>query len=336
VTTSTPDRIPGADRTSPPAGAAALALPLLRATQDAALAYLRWVGRDDEKAADGAAVAALRGSLSRLPGRVRVVIGEGEKDDAPMLYRGEVLGTGAGPVCDVVVDPLDGTRLCARGLDGAVSVIAAAAPGAMWATPGWYMDKLVVGSAAAGAVSLDRPVEDNLAALAGRLGKTVPGLVVGVQDRLGNQELVKALRRAGAGVTLFGDGDVTAALRVLLPGRGLDALFGIGGATEGVITACAARLLGGDMQCRLVPRSEERTALEETGVPFGSGGLGTVLRLADLVADADCVFVATGVTGGPLLSSPRREPTGVWTSSLLSTRDHPCLFADGYVPFWEE
>lgn len=184
------------------AGVAALALPLLRSTQGAAVACLPWVGRDDPKAADGAAVDALRRGLGRLPGQCRVVIGEGEKDDAPMLYRGEVLGTGAAPACDVAVDPLEGTRLCARGQDGAVSVIAAAPPESLLATPGWYMEKLVVGPAATGAVSLDRPVEDNLAALGRALGKPVRALVVGVQDRPRHHELVVEIRQAGAAVAL--------------------------------------------------------------------------------------------------------------------------------------
>jgi fructose-1,6-bisphosphatase II len=335
MTTTAPSLIPGG-RDGTTTGAATLALPLLHATQGAAVACLPWIGRDDPKAADGAAVAALRGRLDRLPGRCRVVIGEGEKDDAPMLYRGEVLGTGAGPACDVAVDPLEGTRLCARGQDGAVSVIAAAPPGTLFATPGWYMEKLVVRPAATRAVSLDRPVADNLAALAEALGKPVGALVVGVQDRPRHQELVAKIRQAGAAVALFGDGDVMASLRVLLPGGDLDALTGIGGAPEGVITACAARLLGGDMQGRLAPQNpEERTVLEEDGASFGPGGLGTILGLGDLVADDDCVFVATAVTGGSLLSGPRPGPTGVQTSSFVSTPDHPCLFVNGQAPLGE-
>jgi fructose-1,6-bisphosphatase II len=314
-------------------GVGGLALPLLRATQAAALACLGWVGRDDPKAADGAAVAALRAGLARLPGRARVVIGEGEKDAAPMLYAGEVLGTGAGPACDVAVDPLEGTRLCARGQDGAVSVIAAGPPGSLWATSGWYMEKLVVGPAAAGAVSLEAPVKDNLAALAAALRKPVGTLVVGIQDRPRHQALIAAVRRAGAAVALFGDGDVMASLRVLLPGGDLDALVGIGGAPEGVITACAARLLGGDMSGRLAPQSrQERARLEADGVAFGPGGVGPVLGLGDLVADDDCVFAATAVTGGPLLRPPAPGPAGMRTSSLLATPDHPGMFIDGHVP----
>ena len=173
MTTSAPPLIPGEGGRTTTVGVAALALSLLRATQAATVACLPWVGRDDPKAVDGAAVAALRECLGRIPGQCRVVIGEGEKDDAPMLYQGEVLGTGAGPACDLAVDPLEGTCLCARGQDGAVSVIAAAPPGSLLATPGWYMEKLVVGPAATGAVWLDRPVGDNLTALGRALGKPV-------------------------------------------------------------------------------------------------------------------------------------------------------------------
>ena len=307
---------------------AGLALPLLAATQAAAVACWPWVGRGEPKAADGAAVAALRQALAHLPGRGRVVIGEGEKDKAPMLFAGEELGTGDGPVCDLAVDPLEGTRLCARGQEGAVSVLAAAPPGSLWATPGWYMEKLVVGAAAAGAVSLERPVEENLAAVAAALGKSVSDLAVAVQDRPRHVELIAAVRGLGAAVLLFGDGDVMTSLRVLQPGGDLDALVGVGGAPEGVIMACAARLLGGDMQGRLAPQSpEERNRLEAAGVPVGE-----ILGLDDLVASDDCVFAATGITGGDLLGRPQRVPAGWSTSSLLATPDHRGLLVEGLVP----
>ena len=312
----------------------ALALPFLRATQEAAVACLAWVGRDDPKAADGAAVAALRASLARLPGRARVVIGEGEKDDAPMLYRGEVLGRGCEePACDLAIDPLEGTRLCARGQDGAVSVLAAGPPDSLFTTPGWYMEKFVVGPAAVGAVSLGRPVEDNLASLAFALDKPIGALVVGVQDRPRHHELIGAIRRAGAAVALFGDGDVLVSLRVLLPGGDLDALIGIGGAPEGVISACAARLLGGDMQGRLAPQSAAELALlGAAGDSFGRQRPEVILALDDLVADGNCVLVVTAVTGGSLLAGPRSGPTGLRIASLMSTPDQPCLFVHSDVP----
>jgi fructose-1,6-bisphosphatase II len=301
-----------------------LALPLLAATRAAALACLPWVGRDQPKAADGAAVAAMRASLAQLPGRATVVIGEGEKDDAPMLFAGEELGTGDGPDCELAVDPLEGTRLCARGQEGAVAVLAAGPPGSLWDTPGWYMEKLVVPAAAAGAVAIDRPLDQNLAALAEALDKPVSALLVAIQDRPRHAELIASVRRLGAGVVLFGDGDVMTSLRVLMPEGDLDALLGIGGAPEGVITACAARLLGGGMQGRLAPQSpEERARLEAAGIAVGD-----VVPLSDLVGDDDCVFVATGVTGSALLGRP--QPIGAaWrTFSLVATAGHPRLLVE--------
>ena len=308
--------------TDPPV--ASLTLPLLAATRAAALACLPWVGRDQPKAADGAAVAAMRASLAQLPGRATVVIGEGEKDHAPMLYAGEELGTGDGPDCELAVDPLEGTRLCARGQEGAVAVLAAGPPGSLWDTPGWYMEKLVVPAAAAGAVAIDRPLDENLAALADALGKPVSELLVAIQDRPRHAELVASVRALGAGVVLFGDGDVMTSLRVLMPEGDLDALLGIGGAPEGVITACAARLLGGGMQGRLAPQSpEERARLEEAGIAVGD-----VVTLTDLVGDDDCVFVATGVTGSALLGRP--QPIGAaWrTFSLVAAAGHPRLLVE--------
>lgn len=303
---------------------ATLALPLLAATRAAALACLPWVGRNQPKTADGAAVAAMRASLAQVPGCVKVVIGEGEKDDAPMLFAGEQLGTGDGPACELAVDPLEGTRLCARGQEGAVSVSAAAPPGSLWATPGWYMEKLVVPPAAAGVVAIDRPLEKNLAALARALDKPVSALMVAIQDRPRHAELVAAVRQLGAGVALFGDGDVMTSLRVLMPEGDLDALLGVGGAPEGVITACAARLLGGGMQGRLAPQSAaERARLEAAGVSVDD-----VLTLTDLVADDDCVFVATGVTGGTLLGRPQPIGTAWRTFSLLATAGHPSLLVE--------
>jgi len=308
----------------PDSSVATLALPLLAATRAAALACLAWVGRDEPKAADGAAVAAMRAALADLPGRATVVIGEGEKDDAPMLFAGEELGTGDGPACELAVDPLEGTRLCARGQEGAVSVLAAGPPGSLWNTPGWYMEKLVVPAAAAGSVSIERPLDENLAALARALDKPVSALLVAIQDRPRHAELIAAVRQLGAGVVLFGDGDVMTSLRVLMPEGDLDALIGVGGAPEGVITACAARLLGGGMQGRLAPQSpEERARLEGAGIRIGN-----VLTLADLVNHDDCIFVATGVTGGTLLGRPQPVGRGWRTFSLVSTAGHPRLLVE--------
>jgi fructose-1,6-bisphosphatase II len=266
----------------------------------------------------------MRASLAGLPGRATVVIGEGEKDDAPMLFAGEELGTGDGAACDLAVDPLEGTRLCARGQEGAVSVLAAGPPGSLCATPGWYMEKLVVPGAAADAVSIDRPLDENLAALAAALDKPVSALLVAIQDRARHTELIATVRRLGAGVVLFGDGDVMTSLQVLMPEGHLDALMGVGGAPEGVITACAARLLGGGMQGRLAPQSDaERVRLEDAGARIDD-----VITLADLAADEDCIFVATGVTGGTLLGRPQPIGTAWRTFSLLATADHPRLLVE--------
>ncbi|MGH9036799.1 MAG: fructose-bisphosphatase class II [Acidimicrobiia bacterium] len=267
---------------------ASLALPLLATTQAAALACRPFIGRGDSKAADGAAVAELRAALARVPGNVRVVIGEGEKDDAPMLYAGEEMGTGDGPACDLAVDPLEGTKLCARGEDGAVSVLAAAAAA---------------------------------------VGKTVDEVAVAIQDRPRHSEMVAAVRATGAAVVLFADGDVMASLRVLLPGGDVDMLIGVGGAPEGVITACATRALGGGMQGRLAPQSAaEQARLEEVGVKMDQ-----ILNIDDLVADDDYVFVATAVTGSTMLGRPELGPGGWWTTSLVSTPDHPAMIIRGRV-----
>lgn len=305
-----------------------LALPLLAATEAAAVGCVAWIGRGDAKAADGAAVAAMRDALAAVPGRGRVAIGEGEKDEAPMLYAGEEIGTGVGSAFDLAVDPLEGTRYCAQGLDGAISVVAAARPGALWATGGWYMEKLVVGRQAAGSIALDAPIEENLARVAAALGKRTGELVVAVQDRPRHSELLAAVRDAGAAVVQFADGDVMASLRALLPEGDVDVLVGVGGAPEGVITACAVRLLGGDMQARAAPQSaEERYRLESSGADPER-----LLLLDDLVADPDCCFVATGVTGGSLLDRPRPGPGGWHTWSLLATPSHPGLLVRGRVP----
>jgi fructose-1,6-bisphosphatase II len=207
----------------------------------------------------------------------------------------------------------------------------------MWATPGWYMEKLVVGAEAAGTVSLARPVKENLAAVAAALGKSVDELAVAIQDRPRHAELVAAVRRTGAAVVLFGDGDVMASLRVLLPGGDLDMLIGVGGAPEGVIMACATRALGGDMQGRLAPQSPaEEAKLAEAGATVGPGvrgcpPVGQILSAGDLVTDDDCVFVATAVTGGTMLGHPEPGPGGWWTTSLLSTPDHPALIVKAFV-----
>ena len=308
--------------------AEALALHLLTTTQAAAVACLPWVGRGDKVAADQAAVAALRSALAHVPGQGRVVIGEGEKDDAPMLYQGEELGTGTGAGWDLAVDPLEGTNYCARGVEGSIAVLAATPRGAMWGTSGWYMDKLVVGSGAAGHIDITLPVEDNLARVADALGKPVTDLVVIVLDKPRHQELIPRIRALGAAVVQIPDGDVMGSLLALVPGGGADVALGIGGAPEGVLTAVAARLLGGEMQGRLAPQSdEERSMLADDGVDIDA-----VLTLDDLVGGDQGTFVATGVTSSALLSAPKPVGDAWRTCSVIVTPRHRPLFVEALVP----
>ncbi len=296
-------------------GADRVALHLLGATQAAALACVPWVGRGDKEGADGAAVAAMRKVLDTVPGRGRVVIGEGEKDDAPMLYTGEEVGNGDGPAFELAIDPLEGTDYCASGLDGAIAVLAAGPPDSIWATSGYYMDKLIVGSAAKGTIDIDAPVDDNLDRVANALGKEVRDLVVVVLDKPRHEDLIERIYAAGASIVLIPEGDVFGALRVMLPDTRADALFGVGGAPEGVITAAFVRLLGGDMQASLAPQSdEEREKLADAGQEPGRP-----LQLDDLVSNAECCFVATSVTAGQILRGPTRTEAGWRTQSFVST-----------------
>lgn len=290
-----------------------LLLDLARATQAAAVACLAWIGRGDRKAADHAAVEAMRAALAGLPAAGRVVIGEGEKDAAPMLFAGEAVGSGAGPRIDLAVDPLEGTNFCAHGLPGAISVLAAAPAGALWATPGYYMDKLVVGRGARGAIDLGAPPVDNLRRIARALGKAIGDLTIVILDKPRHRELIAAVRGAGARVREIRDGDVMGSLTVLLPGGPADACLGIGGAPEGVITACAARLLGGEMQGRLAPQSDaERERLNAAGARWDE-----VLATEQLVTSADCAFLATAVTDAEPLAAPRRLGAAWMTHSLV-------------------
>nr|MBA2576068.1 class II fructose-bisphosphatase [Euzebyaceae bacterium] len=285
---------------------------LLAATQEAALACQPWVGRGDCKAADAAAVAALREALAGCPGRGTVVIGEGEKDDAPMLFAGERVGAGGPPAFDLAVDPLENTTACAFASEGAVAVVAAAPSGTLWASPAWYVDKLVVPAEAAGAVDIRWAVERNLAAVAEARGKRVDELVAVVLDKPRHAELVARLRASGVAVALIADGDVLGALRVVLPDGDADVLLGVGGAPEGVITACTVRVLGGGMQVRLAPQSHD----EAVRVAAAGQALGAVLGLDKLVASDDCAVAITGVTGCALLREPRRHGPA-WTTASL-------------------
>ncbi len=294
-------------------GVAALEPVALAATRAAALACQQHLGSGDPIAADGAATSAMRAVLAAAPGSGTVVIGEGEKDGAPMLFNGECLGDGTGPAFDIAVDPLEGTMLCARGLLGALTTIAIARRGALWSPgPAFYMDKLVVGPGARGAMDITRSPEENVTRVADALGRPASELRVVILDKPRHVELIARVRGLGARVTTPSDGDVAGALAALLPGGDADLLMGIGGTPEGVMTACAARALGGDMQGRLAPQREDEAAR----VHAAGLDVERPLSIGDMVA-GPAFFIATGVSGGGLLRAPWRERGATLTESLV-------------------
>jgi fructose-1,6-bisphosphatase II len=290
-----------------------LALELVRATEAAAMAAARHLGRGDKERVDQAAVDAMRPVLGSVAMRGTVVIGEGEKDNAPMLYNGEEVGDGTGPEVDIAVDPVDGTTLTAKSLPNAVAVVALAERGSMFDPgPCVYMDKMAVGGYAADAIDLDAPLADNLRALARARDVPVEDLTVCVLERTRHEELVAELREAGVRIKFLLDGDVAGAIMVAQPGTGVDMLVGVGGTPEGVIAACALKCLGGAMQGRLHPRNpEERRAALDAGYD-----LDRILTVEDLVRGDDVFFAATGVTDGELLRGVRYEPDRARTQSL--------------------
>src|SRR5919206_4375683 len=291
-----------------------LAFELARVTESAALAAARWQGRGDKNAADNAAVDAMRFTLHSVDMDGVVVIGEGEKDEAPMLYIGEEIGNGLPPKVDIAVDPIDGTTLTSKGLPNAVSVVALAEQGTMYYPPGIvYMDKLAVGPAGRGVCSLEMSVEDNIHALARAKGEHVDDLTVVVLDRPRHAELIDRIRATGARIKLISDGDVAGGIMPSLPDTGVDMLMGVGGSPEAVITAAALKCLGGDIQCKLWPRNEgEREAAEKIGLP-----LGKVLTIDDLVRGDDVFFALTGVTDGELVKGVHYFPHGATTETLV-------------------
>ena len=291
-----------------------LGLDLMRATEAAAMAAGRWAGLGAKEDGDGAAVDAMRQVLAGVQMRGVVVIGEGEKDEAPMLHNGEHLGDGSGPEMDIAVDPVDGTTLLANGMPNAIAVIAAADRGAMFDPRGiYYMDKLVVGPIAAGMVDVTAPTEETLRAVAKAKGGSVSDVTVAVLDRPRHADLIARLRAAGARIKLFPDGDVAVAIAVARPESGIDLLLGVGGTPEGVITACAMKAMGGEIQARLhVSDDEQRRRALDAG-----HDLDQVLRLDDLVTCDNTFFVATGITDGDLLPGVRYSSGGARTRSLV-------------------
>lgn len=294
-----------------------LALELVRVTEAAALAAAPWVGRGEKERGDGAAVEAMRIVLATTDMAGVVVIGEGEKDDAPMLYNGENVGNGSGPLVDVAVDPVEGTNLLARGAPEAIAVVGVAPRGTMWEPgPAFYMKKLVVARDAAHVIEphhLDAPVRDTLQLIADAKGKLLPEITVFVLDKPRHAELISDLRTAGVRVLLRTDGDVAGALLAARAGSGVDALMGIGGTPEGVIAACAVRALSGAMLGQLAPqRPDEIAAVREAGLDVAR-----VLTASDLVRSDDVFFAATGITDGVLLEGVRYNAEGATTESIV-------------------
>jgi len=291
-----------------------LALDLVRVTEAAALAAGRWMGRGNKIAADQAAVDAMRLVLNTIEMDGVIVIGEGEKDEAPMLFNGERLGTGEAPAVDIAVDPVEGTSLTARGSSGALSVAALAERGSMYA-PGSlvYMDKIAVGPEARGAIDINAPVEANLKAIARAKGRDVDDLTVIILDRPRHATLIETVRQTGARIRLIHDGDVSGGVSTALDETGIDVLLGVGGSPEAVITAAALKCLGGEIQCKLWPRDDrERQYAAEHGLD-----LQAVLTMDDLVKSDNVFFSATGITRGELLDGVRYFGGGARTSSVV-------------------
>jgi fructose-1,6-bisphosphatase II len=291
-----------------------IAMELVRVTEAAAVAASRWMGRGDKNGADGAAVDAMRHVLARVPMDGVVVIGEGEKDRAPMLYNGERIGDGTPPAVDVAVDPIDGTRPTALGRGGALSVIALAERGAMFDPgPCVYMNKIAVGPEAVGRLSLELTPAENLRELAKAKDTSVSDLTAIVLERPRHEELIDQIRSAGARIRLITDGDVAGAISTAWRDSGADVLFGIGGAPEGVITAAALKAMGGEILGQLWPRSDaERAAALAAGYDLSAH-----LSTDDLVGGDNCFFAATGITDGELIRGVRYHSHGATTQSLV-------------------
>ncbi|HEY3871227.1 MAG TPA: class II fructose-bisphosphatase [Actinocrinis sp.] len=310
---SPPLPVPSADAAHQPPDRN-LALELVRVTEAAAMAAGRWVGRGDKIGADGAAVEAMRHLINTVSMDGVVVIGEGEKDHAPMLFNGEQVGNGTGPECDVAVDPVDGTTLTAKGMPNAIAVIALAERGAMYDPSAvFYMQKLVTGPEAAGMVDIEAPVTHNVQAVA-RAKRSAPSEVtVVILDRPRHEELAREVRETGARIKFISDGDVAGAIMAVRPDTGVDLLLGVGGTPEGIITACAMKCLGGVMQGKLWPRDDSE---RERALAAGHD-LDRVLTADDLVTGENAFVAITGVTDGELVRGVRYRSGGVLTSSLV-------------------
>lgn len=291
-----------------------LALDLVRVTEAGALAAGRWVGRGDKNGADGVAVNAMRSLINTVAMRGVVVIGEGEKDDAPMLFNGEEVGDGTGPECDVAVDPIDGTTLTAKSMPNAVSVMAVAPRGSMYDPSAvFYMEKLVTGPEAADVVDIRLPISENIRLVAKAKGVSAGDITVCVLDRPRHDELVDQIRATGARIKFITDGDVAGAITAARPGTGVDLLVGIGGTPEGIIAACAMKCVDGVIQGRLWPTDDDE---RQRAIDAGHD-LDRVLYTDDLVTGDDAFFVATGITDGELMDGVRYLPGRAVTESIV-------------------
>ncbi|HHF2025580.1 TPA: class II fructose-bisphosphatase [Haemophilus influenzae] len=304
----------------------ALAIEFSRVTEAAALAAYTWLGRGDKNAADDAAVKAMRYMLNLIHMDAEIVIGEGEIDEAPMLYIGEKVGSGLGELVSIAVDPIDGTRMTAMGQSNAISVLAAGGKNTFLKAPDMYMEKLVVGSNVKGIIDLNLPLEQNLRRIASKLGKSLSDLTVMVLVKPRHDAVIKQIHNLGAKVLAIPDGDVVGSVLCCLPDAEVDLLYGIGGAPEGVAAAAAIRALGGDMQARLIPRNEVKSDTEENKKIAANeiqrcAALGVkvneVLKLEDLVRDDNLVFTATGITNGDLLKGISRKGNLASTETIL-------------------
>ncbi len=308
-----------------------LSLEVLRVVEQAAIACAHTMGQGDRHGSDRAAVEAMRATLDSVPIDGTIVIGEGERDEAPMLFIGEKVGQGATgvkglPEVDIAVDPLEGTNLCALGEYNAIAVLAAASKGGLLHAPDLYMEKLVVGPRAKHAVSLDRPVKDNLKSIAKALDRDVDDLVIMVLDRPRHEKLIADIRAAGARIRLIGDGDLSAGIAAAVDGSGVHAVMGTGGAPEGVLTAAAMRCLGGEIYARLVVAKPED---EERCLKMGITDFRRIYAAGDLASGEAITFVATGVTDGALMKGVRFFGHGTRTSSIVMQNEpHQIRFID--------
>ncbi|SDI61483.1 class II fructose-bisphosphatase [Alteribacillus bidgolensis] len=304
-----------------------LSMELVRVTEAAALSSARWMGRGKKEEADDAATSAMRDVFDTIPMKGTVVIGEGEKDEAPMLYIDEKLGNGYGPRVDVAVDPLEGTNIVANGMWNALAVIAVADHGNLLHAPDMYMEKIAVGPQAVGKVDINAPVEENLKAVAKAKNKDVEDVVVTILNRDRHSKLIQDIRDAGARIKLIQDGDVAAAMNTAFEETGIDILVGSGGAPEGVLSAVALKCLGGEQQAKLLPKDDEELARCKK---MGIEDVSRVLHMEDLVGGDDAIFAATGVTDGELLKGVHYKGANATTQSLvMRAKSGTVRFVDG-------